>query len=58
MRSLLVILLCCLSITAKAGDIRGIFFQPQNSDLAIPIENWPSIFAAAKNKGFGEKQCA
>ena len=52
MRYLLAILLCCLSITAKAGDIRGIFYQPLNSDLAIPIENWPTIFSAAKNKGF------
>lgn len=52
MRYLLIIMLCCLSITAKAGDIRGIFYQPQNSDLAIPIENWPIIFATAKSRGF------
>lgn len=52
MRYFLVILLCCLSLTAKAGDMRGIFFQPQNSDLAIPLENWPAIFTVAKKKGF------
>jgi len=52
MRIFLAILFCALSSIASASDIRGIFFQPRESDLAIPIENWPTIFALAKKKGF------
>lgn len=52
MRYLLLILFICLSTTVKASDTRGIFYQPLNSDLAVPLENWPIIFTAAKNKGF------
>ena len=52
MRFLLMILFCCLSITAQAGDVRGIFFQPQASDLSIPLDHWPKIFATAKSRGF------
>lgn len=52
MRYLLAILLCCLSLSSQAGDIRGIFFQPQRSDLSVPLENWPQIFSAAKSRGF------
>ena len=52
MRIFLAILFCALSSIASASDIRGIFFQARESDLAIPVENWPSIFALAKKKGF------
>ena len=52
MRYLFAILLCCISIATQAGEIKGIFFQPQQSDLAIPLKNWPKIFAAAKARGF------
>jgi hypothetical protein len=52
MRILLVTLLCLLSITAQAEEIKGIFYQPQQSDLTIPVEQWPQIFSAAKKKGF------
>jgi len=52
MRIFLAILFCTLSSIASAGDIRGIIFQPRESDLAIPVENWPTIFALAKKKGF------
>lgn len=52
MRHFLAMLLCCISITAQAGDMRGIFFQPQRSDLSVPLPNWPQIFSEAKRKGF------
>ena len=52
MRFLLVILFFCTSLTTQAGEIKGIFFQPQQSDLAVPVKNWPQIFATAKAKGF------
>ncbi|MBU3602702.1 DUF4434 domain-containing protein [Polynucleobacter sp. AM-25C3] len=52
MRILFATLLCLLTITVQAEGIRGIFYQPQQSDLAIPLEQWPKIFSAAKNKGF------
>lgn len=52
MRILFTILFCLLTMTASANEIRGIFFQPQQSDLAVPLENWPKIFALAKSKNF------
>jgi len=52
MRYVLITLFCLLSSIAQAGDIRGIFFQPQQSDLEIPVENWPKIFSEARNRGF------
>lgn len=52
MRIYLAIFFCLLSSMASAADIRGIFFQPRESDLTIPTENWPSIFSLAKKKGF------
>jgi len=52
MRYVLIILFCLLSSIAQAGDIRGIFFQPQQSDLKMPVESWPKIFSEARNRGF------
>jgi hypothetical protein len=52
MRHLLAALFCCMVFTTQAGEIKGIFLQPQQSDLAIPLNNWPQIFAAARSKGF------
>jgi hypothetical protein len=52
MRYLLAFILCFLSMAVQAGNIRGIFFQPQESDLSVPLENWPKIFAVAKSRGF------
>lgn len=52
MQILFATLFCLLSITAQAEGIKGIFYQPQQSDLAIPVEQWPQIFSTAKKKGF------
>lgn len=52
MRALFAILFFALTFSAQAEGIQGIFFQPQQSDLAIPVERWPKIFSAAKKKGF------
>lgn len=52
MRIILAILFCMLTSIASASDVRGIFFQPREVDLAIPVENWPTIFSLAKKKGF------
>ena len=51
-RIILAILFCVLPNIALASDVRGIFFQPRESDLTIPVENWPTIFSLAKTKGF------
>ncbi|OWS69318.1 hypothetical protein CBI30_10045 [Polynucleobacter aenigmaticus] len=52
MRALFAILFCLLTLTAHAEGIRGIFFQPQQSDLAVPTERWAKIFSTAKDRGF------
>jgi hypothetical protein len=52
MRILLIVLFCVLPIFASASDMKAIFFQPRESDIAIPAENWPTIFSLAKKKGF------
>ncbi len=52
MRALFAILFCLFTLTTQAEGIRGIFYQPQQSDLAIPTEQWAKIFSAARSKGF------
>lgn len=52
MRIFLALLFCMLSSFASAKEMRGIFFQPREVDLSIPTENWPTIFALARTKGF------
>lgn len=52
MRIFIALLFCFFSSLSHAGDIDGIFFQPREADLSIPVENWPKIFKLAKAHGF------